>query len=126
MPKQARAIRSQIERIARGRKSQSRRYPQALRDAAVAYAREHLGAGESRESTARALGLDAQTLSNWIRAATGSTEAQPALREVTVLPARAPGRSKASRTTPVLITAQGWRIEGLDVDTLVELVRRCG
>ena len=64
---------------------------------------------------AGALGLPARSLTRWFQ-----QSAPPVLRPVTVRPDPPPAAG------PVLITPQGLRIEGLDLDTLIAVLRLLG
>jgi hypothetical protein len=68
---------------------------------------------------ASALGLPAQSLARWLQ-----QSAPPGLRPVTVRPDPAP--AAAPGASPVLVTPQGLRVEGLDRDTLIVLLRVLG
>jgi hypothetical protein len=65
---------------------------------------------------ATALGLPARSLLRWLE-----QSAPPVLRPVTVRPEPAP-----SAAGPVLVTPQGVRVEGLDRDTLIAVLRVLG
>ena len=95
------------------------RYPQALRRIAVDYAQEARHRGHSRRGCAENLGVSDVTLSRWIEEAGLPVpefgETAP-LREVVLTDSRL-GRSLS------LVTPEGFRVEGLDVAELAELLR---
>ncbi len=64
---------------------------------------------------AGALGLPARSLTRWLQ-----QSAPPVLRPVTVRPDPGPAAG------PVLLTPQGVRVEGLDRDTLIAVLRVLG
>jgi len=68
---------------------------------------------------AGALGLPARSLTRWLQ-----QSAPPVLRPVTVRPE--PVSLAAPGAGPVLVTPQGLRIEGLDLDTLIAVLRVLG
>ncbi len=68
---------------------------------------------------ARALGVSEPTLTKWLR-----PPALPVLRPVAVAAASTPERSVVAR--PVLVTPQGVRVEGLDCDGLIVVLRALG
>jgi hypothetical protein len=106
-------VRSTIRRCARGKHPNGVRYPAAVREAVVALARTRLGQGQSLARVARGVGLSFPTLTTWL--------AGPALRPVTL--ASAPEPVAMPSSTIVLVTPEGFRIEGLDGATLVAVLR---
>lgn len=128
MSKDVRSLRSQILHVARDGEPHGRRYPSPLRAAVVDHTRCRLDRGESVSAVADSLGLSGQTLSYWLRSGpTGAPpRATPAMRPVSVVPADDTADQSLPPGRPVLVTPRGLRIEGLDVDALVELVQRLG
>ncbi len=109
-------FRSRVRQLADGKAPQGVRYPVALRDAAMKLWRAQLRQGHSLAATARALRISEPTLAGWLR------PRRPArLRPVALAPDPEP--KQASPISPVLITAQGVRVEGLDRDTLIAVLR---
>ena len=114
------------ERVQRFREEQSRRqglgkqklrYPEAVKALAVSYAESKRAEGESVYQAACDLGLGVQTLSSWLE----GKPARPsrAFRQVEVVVP-----TKASSPSPLTLrTAAGHTIGGLDVATLLRLVR---
>jgi hypothetical protein len=113
-----RQLRFTIRRCARGKHPNAVRYPAPVRDAVVALARARLGQGQSLARVARGVGLSFPTLTTWL-----TRPAAPALRPVTLTPAPGPVSPSASPATIVLVTPEGFRIEGLDSATLVAVLR---
>ena len=95
------------------------RYPQALRELAVAYFHEAHRQGRSRRRAAEALGVSDVTLSRWIEEAGPDVPElveTAALREVVVTDSRPRGSLS-------LVTPEGYRVEGLGVAELAEVLR---
>lgn len=114
-----RQLRSEARQLARGKLPKAIRYPVAFRAAVAALTRTQLDQGASMHRVAGALGLPAQSLTRWLQ-----QSAPPVLRPVTVRPD--PGPAAAPGAGPVLVTPQGLRVEGLDRDTLIALLRVLG
>src|ERR1051325_3016410 len=93
------------------RQGAERRYSATLRATAVAYWRTREAAGEGLQAVAKALGVAPMSLRRWAQ--------EPAFRPVQVI---ADHRSEAR--VVVTITAEGVRVEGLDIDTAAQLVAR--
>ena len=87
------------------------RYTPALRRRAMVIARKRQDAGVAVSAVARELGVRPQALRLWLQ-----TPARPRLRRVAIATVAAVDR-------PVLITPQGFRVEGLDAATLVAVLR---
>ena len=108
-----RRLRSTARQLARGRHPSGVRYPAPFRDAVVALARTRLGHGQSRAHVARDVGVAVPTLVAWLD--------RPGLRPVAVVSESDPERER--RSGVVLVTPQGFRVEGLDGDALVAVLR---
>jgi IS66 Orf2 like protein len=80
----------------------------------VALGRTRLRQGHSVNRIARELGISEPTLAGWLR-----TRGPSILRPVAVAPGPAPTRTPGF----VLIAAPGVRVEGLDRDTLIAVLR---
>ena len=93
------------------------RYSPALRGQAVAFAQRRRPFGISVAAMARELGLRPRVLRLWLQ----EPRTKPRLRRVAVEAAAAV--SAPSSGPPVLVTPQGFRVEGLDVTSLVTLLR---
>ena len=89
------------------------RYTPALRRRAVAIAQKRRDTGVAVTSVARELGVRPQALRLWLQ-----SPARPRLRRVAIA---TPPVAAVDR--PVLITPQGFRVEGLGAAGLVELLR---
>lgn len=108
-------LRSEARQLTRGKVPTAIRYPAPFRAAAATLTRTQLDQGTSVHRMAGALGLPARTLTRWLQ-----QSAPPVLRPVTVRPDPPPA------TGPVLVTPQGLRIERLDLDTLIAVLRLLG
>lgn len=116
-------LRAQARQLAHGKVPTAVRYPAAFRMAALAQARPRLGRGVSIARVARDLGLPTQCLGRWLRLSRAAPGAPPSrvVRPVAVVPATvaAPGPPPGLR----LLTPQGLRVEGLDRDGLIAVLR---
>jgi hypothetical protein len=109
-------LRAQAHHVARGRDPRGVRYPAAFRAAAVGLVGRGPGRRAALARVARALGLPSRSLARWLQ-----QPARPVLRPVTIEPALPPASVPGVR--PVLITAHGVRVEGLDLDALVVVLK---
>jgi hypothetical protein len=112
-----RRLRTDARQLARGKVPTAVRYPAAFRAAALALARPRLGRGVSIARVARDLGLPTQSLGRSLRL----PKPPATLRPVAVSAAPATARYPAARL--VLVTPQGHRVEGLDRDGLIAVLR---
>ena len=110
-----RRLRSDARQHAHGKAPTAIRYPAPFRAAVVAVTRAQVEHGASVHRVASALGLPAQSLTRWLQ-----QSAPPVLRPVTVRPDPMPPAG------PVLVTPHGVRVEGLDRDTLIAVLRLLG
>ncbi len=111
-----RRLRSEARQLTRGKVPTAIRYPAPFRAAVAAVTRTQVEQGASMHRVAGALGLPARSLLRWLE-----QSAPPVLRPVTVRPEAAPAAVGA-----VLVTPQGVRVEGLDRDTLIAVLRMLG
>ena len=111
-----RQLRSTARQLARGKHRSGIRYPAPFRDAVSALARTYVAHGQSRAQVARAVGVSFPTLAAWL-----ARPAPVAVRPVAVVPDLAPAPARSSRV--VLVTPQGVRVEGLDGEALVAVLR---
>jgi hypothetical protein len=111
-----RRFRAQVRQLAHGRAPQAVRYPDAVRQSAVALGRMRLRQGHSVNHVARELGISEPTLAGWLR-----TRGPSVMRPVAVAPDPEPQRDDPGGL--VLTTAHGVRVEGLDRDTLIAVLR---
>jgi transposase-like protein len=118
-----RRLRTDARHLTHGKVPTAVRYPAAFQTAAVALARPRLSRGRSIARVARELGLPSQALGRWLRRTPAAPEprSRRVLRPVAVVPAAA--AVAGSLTGPVLLTAQGLRVEGLDRDDLIAVLR---
>ncbi len=99
-----------------GRPGRGARYPEDLQQEAVVLARTGMLAGKSLGSVASELGVGCATLGRWLKAA------REALRPVEVQREKEP-----CETYPLaLVAPSGWRIEGLRLEDLPDLLRILG
>jgi hypothetical protein len=96
----------------RGRRGLSRRYSQELQRQAVAYWRIRKVAGDALPDVAQALGVAPWNLRRWAD--------DPRVRPVQVVPDAAPVRAGLV----VVLGAESLRVEGLDLQAVVELLAR--
>ena len=111
-----RRLRSEAQQLARGKAPRAIRYPARFRTAAVKVARAHLDQGGGLAALAEELGVATPTLQHWLE-----RPAVPRLLPVTLEPATGLGVREPAR--PVLITRQGVRVEGLDAEALIAVLR---
>ena len=111
-----RQLRTTARQLARGKHRSGIRYPAPFRDAVVAVARTRVGHGQSLAQMARDVGVSFPTLTTWL-----AGPAELALRPVTLAPAPDPVATPPA--TIVLVTPEGFRVEGLDGETLVAVLR---
>ncbi|MHB0968705.1 MAG: transposase [Thermoanaerobaculia bacterium] len=112
--------RSEVTRLRRelarqSRRRERRRYPAALRNEAVGYARARRTEGATHVEIAGELGVQVRTLCNWMRG-------RGAFRAVEIV------ERPAALNTPawVVTTPRGLRVDGLDLETLAALIARVG
>jgi hypothetical protein len=120
MDEDVRKIRAQIARLQHGRVRTAVRYSSAIRHKVTTLARQRRARGANVPSIARDVGVAPWTLALWLR-----KSSPPIMRAVDVVP-DAPRQSAALVSAPVLITPHGVRVEGLDRDTLVAVLRALG
>ncbi len=111
-----RRLRSEAQQLTHGKAPTGVRYPVAFRTTAVALAHARLATGTPFVRVARELGLPPKSLARWLQG-----RPAPRLRPVAVRPD--PASPAAPAAGAVLVTPQGFRVEGLDRDGLVALLR---
>lgn len=105
------AFRRAAARENRERRDGGRRYSTTLQQRAVAYWTARDRAGDGLQDVAMALGLPRQTLQRWTRAR--------------FHPIAVTSDPPTSAAAPVLVISEaGLRVEGLDLEGLVQLVTR--
>jgi hypothetical protein len=103
------------------RRRRSGKCPKDVRTLAVGYARERVAEGESAKTAARELDLGCSTLERWLRDSSstfGPIELVPSSRAVASFEGGSGGA--------VLVTRQGHRVIGLDLDGLAQVLRVLG
>jgi len=110
-----RHLRTEARRYAHGKAPTAIRYPKAFRAATVALVRAEQRRGIPLRRLAHALGLPRWSLARWLQ-----QHPACALRPVVLTP------EPRSTPSPVLITPHGVRVEGLDPDGLVTVLRALG
>jgi hypothetical protein len=103
-------------------KAGRRRYTETIRDEVLAVAKEGRNAGMSTMQLSRELGISYDTLVLWHWKAQKSGAAAPMLRPIT-LEEDAPSAPHMAKNGPVVVLANGTRIEGLPLAGIIELVR---
>ena len=117
MDEQVRELRTKVRRVQQGRPPTAVRYPVTIRRQITALARRRQAGGTDMPALARAVGVAPWTLALWLRQSRGTV-----MRTVAVVP-DAPHGTGAAGSSPVVITPQGLRVEGLDRDTLITVLR---
>ena len=112
-------LRSEAQQLTCGKAPTGIRYPAAFRTTAVALARPRLASGVPFVRVALELGLSTKSLARWVRC-----RPTPRLRPVAVQPDPSP--SSPPGAGGVLVTPHGFRVEGLDRDGLVAVLRALG
>ena len=119
MPTRVEQFRSAVARSLGGRPGRGARYREDLRQEAIALARTGLSEGKSLGRVAEELGIGPATLTRWFERG-GAGEP---LRPVEVQREEAePGQASSL----VVVTPSGWRIEGLRLAEIAELLRVLG
>ena len=111
-----RHLRAAARRLAHGKSRSQVRYPEAFRRATVTPMRRRQERGGSLRRLAQDIGVSEPTLTKWLRPAPGR-----ALRPVAVTVMSRP--DSPADASPVLITPTGVRVEGLDRDALIVVLR---
>jgi hypothetical protein len=100
----------------RDRGSVRRRYSSTLQQQAVEYCRARQRQGDGLREVATALGVAPWSLYRWTRVC----EERARFHEVRVV---APALRSAGAAPVVIVSADGLRVEGLDVDAAAQLLR---
>ena len=96
-------------------------YPAHVRAQLAALASAELAAGSSLSATSRRLGLAGSTLSRWLAA---EPEPRPAFVPVVFSESPAPSPAPSPTSPLAVVTPAGFRVEGLDLDGVVAVLRR--
>lgn len=116
MEERVRRFRERVRRHLGGREGRGVRYPPELRAEAVACARAAVSAGQGVGAVAAALGVSSMSLSRWL-------EGSPSVRRVEVMAESAgAGAAAPAASSLVLVTPQGYRVEGLDLGSVMALL----
>lgn len=96
------------------------RFPEERRRWAATYARRRMEAGATFREVLRLLAISEPTLRRWMAASeTETTDSTRVLAPVVIADIQ-----RAQRPALAVMTRGGLRIEGLDIESTVELVRR--
>jgi len=117
MDRDIRTFRRDAARHIGGRTGTAIRYSPGLRRRAVGIARRRHRTGVAVAAIARELGLRPDALRLWLQA----SRTRPRLRRVAVT--ATPECAAPASGLSVLVTPQGVRVDGLDLGTLVTLLR---
>ena len=115
-------LRVQARRFENHRKPTATRYTEAFRAEVVAHARSKMVAGVAVCRIARDLRLRPQTLGLWLRAEPSPPKLRPVCVDRDPRPVPTPMLGPIE-VRPVVVTPAGVRVEGLDLDGVVRLVR---
>ena len=110
-----RTVRAAVEAL--GPRGRTTRIPDPIRARVVAYARQERAAGQSWARIARTVGLSAGALKNWSRT-------PPAAR--TLVPVEVAATATMPPMPLVVVSPDGYRVEGLDLATASALLRALG
>ena len=113
MEERIRRLRVRLKTLSQGRAPRGLRYPAAVRDEIVRLA----GEAGSPSAVAQALGVPVGTIMRWGRPRGGRP-----LRRIAIA-AAPPALAVSAPPALVLITPEGWRVEGLDVATLLAVLQ---
>ena len=120
MSKASGGLRARSRRFENREHPTATRYSAAFREEAVALARERRALGVPVSRIAAELGLRSQTLTLWLRAAP-----KRHLRRVSLAPEVAE-IAPATMPSTVVVSVGGVKVEGLDFESVVRLVRALG
>ena len=119
MEKRAEGFREAVTK--QGPRGRTTPYPKNLRDEAVGYAEERRAQGATWGGIAEELNIGVDSLTKWARAAE-TRPAAPGFRQVALAQEAVVARAVGSGL--VVHGPGGVRVEGLDVASLAELLRR--
>ena len=89
------------------------RYSEEMRSFAVRYAKGRIGRGSTVSASAKELGVAEATLNKWLKR-------NDAFRQIQIRP------DKSDTRTVTLITPNGYRLEGLDIESAASILRAIG
>ena len=119
MPASASSLHHTISRLRGTTSRRSVRYPLPLRREILDFARRRGAAGDRLKEIAQDLGLPWQTLHRWL-------ERSPRRRFRPVAVVAIPPAPAALRSSVSIVTPQGFRVEGLDLESAADLLKRLG
>jgi hypothetical protein len=114
------ALKQEIERL--GPRSPSRRFPTELKARVARWVRGELARGVGTKVVAEQIGIPWETLSRWLGRRTEPHATVPKVRPVRLVA----NALTVGQKGPVLKSPGGFIVEGLDVPTLVEVLRQLG
>ena len=128
MDQRVRQLRETVEGLRQGSAPKATRFSAAFREQVIALAKERRAAGTPLLRTASELGLHVRTIGRWVRGATmeaGGNAPKRHFWRVTVAPTSGEKAAPSVRTptAALVVIVGGLRIEGLDFDGVVQLVR---
>jgi hypothetical protein len=114
--------------VALGPRNPSRRFPPELKERIAEWAREELARGVTARAVEAQVGVPWESLSRWLgrRASKSTTSTKSAPIRAVRLVGEAQRAPVAAVSAPVLKTPSGIVVEGLDVATLVAVLRALG
>ena len=118
------ALKEEIERL--GPRSPSRRFPEELKQRVAQWARGELERGVGASALAEQVGVPWESISRWLGPRNAGASGEPKLRAVRVVGSGPAVRSAAEPRGLVLKSPHGFSVEGMDVPTLVEMLRLLG
>jgi len=139
MDERVRQLRATVEALRQGSKPKATRFPAGFREQVIALAKERRAAGTSLVRTASELGLHGRTIGRWLRGfrkrdgdvapmKAGGNAPKRHFRRVTV--ALADSETSVARPSSpasgLVVLVGTLRIEGLDLEGVVRLVRALG
>ena len=110
-------LKKKISRLPVNSMGSRKPYPRKVKEAVVALAEEWCGSGQTQAALVEELGINEGTLWRWRREMGTSMERRGKVREIQVV------EDKKSNSARTLILPNGVRVEGLELDELVVLVR---
>jgi len=131
MDERVRQLRVTVDELRQGSAPKATRFSASFRERVIALVKERRAAGTPLARTASELGLHVRTIGRWLRGASreaGGTAPKRHFRRVTV--ASAVGEkavpSVPASTAALVVIIAGLRVEALDLDGVVRLVRALG
>lgn len=115
-------LRDAVARIQQEPNVVRRRYPAAVRQEVLSYAKQRMARGASQRRVATELGISFRTLGHWIRGENGPF--RPVKRKSHAgRPSSSQAKLAAAGSALRLKTPQGFQIEGLSVSDLVAVLK---